>query len=532
MNEKHSQFGILTHPNSIETSSKDVSGYWVCCLSCASRWSWYQVHDCCGCHLWCWWSLFSECCVWSWIIFYDVISEYNSAFVLLKFWLQLWIFDETRRDDALSVGQPDKRLSMDPQQNTGPHWYNSLPVEQGKCPPINISISEADKTTVFHHCLSIKMTSLCQREPELFFLHSLLHRSPRFCFWLSSVAMPVPFPMFPFFLHCRLCTWNLKMLEASEWICAQDCNEWKNSSLLQWCNLDEVCVKLLLVSCFALRSYASDICSHMSGHTLSGREVICFLVSLLPDNVYSSGGLSLNKMNLVKPVHASDNSFSPSKFRHLQCFLQQYIQGCVRRSGNFDVLLWNKKWFFYRHVQFDSGFHVLTVNRISWDRPEIIFSFRIIACWVILKRSWRKPFIWFSSKNFLFLSSFRTIPDWGGWSQTSISSRDFDCSICDWEYEVSTFSWALTLPLRWAFGRGVLTRPTCSNSFMSVSGMSPFQIPPAYCAYPRNFPGKTFAPNWCSRDWSFTETGWYSTIVPNSITGPLKGILSLCALLF
>ena len=26
--------------------------------------------------------------------------------------------DETRRDDALSVGQPDKRLSMNPQQNT------------------------------------------------------------------------------------------------------------------------------------------------------------------------------------------------------------------------------------------------------------------------------------------------------------------------------------------------------------------------------------------------------------------------------
>ena len=27
------------------------------------------------------------------------------------------VLDETRRDDALSVGQPDKRLSMDPQQN-------------------------------------------------------------------------------------------------------------------------------------------------------------------------------------------------------------------------------------------------------------------------------------------------------------------------------------------------------------------------------------------------------------------------------
>ena len=31
-------------------------------------------------------------------------------------------------------------------------------------------------------------------------------------------------------------------------------------------------------------------------------------------------------------------------------------------------------------------------------------------------------------------------------------------------------------------------------------------------------------PNWCSRDLSFAEIGWYSTIAPNGITGPLKGI--------
>ena len=46
-----------------------------------------------------------------------------------------------------------------------------------------------------------------------------------------------------------------------------------------------------------------------------GLEVVCFLVSLHPDHVYPSGGLSFNKMNLVKPVHASDNSLSPSMFQ-------------------------------------------------------------------------------------------------------------------------------------------------------------------------------------------------------------------------
>ena len=59
---------------------------------------------------------------------------------------------------------------------------------------------------------------------------------------------------------------------------------------------------------FSLRFDALDTCFHMSGHTLSGLEVVCFLVSLSPDHENPSGGFSFNTMNLVKPVHASDNS--------------------------------------------------------------------------------------------------------------------------------------------------------------------------------------------------------------------------------
>ena len=66
---------------------------------------------------------------------------------------------------------------------------------------------------------------------------------------------------------------------------------------------------------FALLFAASDICFHISGHTLSGLEVVYFLVSLSQDRVYPSGGLSFNKMNLVKLVHASDNSLSSSTFQ-------------------------------------------------------------------------------------------------------------------------------------------------------------------------------------------------------------------------
>ena len=67
--------------------------------------------------------------------------------------------------------------------------------------------------------------------------------------------------------------------------------------------------------CFGLRFDASSICFHISVHTLSGLEVVCFLVSLSQDHVYPSGGLSFNKINLLKPVHASDNSRSSSTFQ-------------------------------------------------------------------------------------------------------------------------------------------------------------------------------------------------------------------------
>ena len=58
---------------------------------------------------------------------------------------------------------------------------------------------------------------------------------------------------------------------------------------------------------FSLSFNASYMCFHISGHTLSGLEVVCFLVSLTLDYENPSGGLSFNTMNLVKLVHASDN---------------------------------------------------------------------------------------------------------------------------------------------------------------------------------------------------------------------------------
>ena len=47
------------------------------------------------------------------------------------------------------------------------------------------------------------------------------------------------------FVRCHACIFSSflclrNLLEASGWICEQDCNDSENSSLLQWCDLDEV----------------------------------------------------------------------------------------------------------------------------------------------------------------------------------------------------------------------------------------------------------------------------------------------------
>ena len=89
---------------------------------------------------------------------------------------------------------------------------------------------------------------------------------------------------------------------------------------------------------------------------------------------------------------------------------------------------------FSRRVQFDSGFHKMTVNRIAWNGPEIIPSITITSRWVS-KWSWRRP-VWFALKITLFFSSVWAIPDQSGCSQNLISSTDFYRSIYDSEYKI------------------------------------------------------------------------------------------------
>ena len=86
----------------------------------------------------------------------------------------------------------------------------------------------------------------------------------------------------------------------------------------------------------------------------------------------------------------------------------------------------------------------------------------------------------------------------------------------------SPCSWNIT-SFALVFSSRFPMRPSSPTPQGLRSVRHPFQIPPAYRAYPRNNPGKTFFPNWWIRDWSFAVIGWYSTNEPNGIIGPLNG---------
>ena len=188
-------------------------------------------------------------------------------------------------------------------------------------------------------------------------------------------------------------------------------------------------------------------------------------------------------MNNVKPVHVIIN-----------VFLQQYIQWCICRSGNVDVRKRNKKWFFSRHVQFDSEFHVMALNEISCKRPEVIFSFRIIQRWLFLKWD-SSDFPWRISCSSPCCWRFRVTVDvlrrcslpkiWTVPSATGHMKFPLLCSV-NTSFALSHRAWTSDASIS-------------SNSSMSASFPD---SPPRKTHSRETITGETFGPNWWSLDWS------------------------------
>ena len=134
----------------------------------------------------------------------------------------------------------------------------------------------------------------------------------------------------------------------------------------------------------------------------------------------------------------------------------------------------------------------MAVYEVSRHGPKIVYRFTGIRKRVV--RLWKRPFC-FSKKVNITLSFNWSMPYQGGCSQVLISSKGFDSSICDWKNKFSFFFGKYHLFCIESFLESISDASIVSNSSRSATSTSPFQIPPAYRAYPRNNPGKTFFPN-------------------------------------
>ena len=114
------------------------------------------------------------------------------------------------------------------------------------------------------------------------------------------------------------------------------------------------------------------------------------------------------------------------------------------------------------------GMYSLTLDKNLpwWTRNQFWLPHHPVLSY--LGEGWRRESVWFSLKNSLFSSSFRTIPDEGGWSQTSISSSGFDCSTCDWEYKYFIFNITFFMNVNTSFALSLRAWSSdasiCSNS--------------------------------------------------------------------
>ena len=104
----------------------------------------------------------------------------------------------------------------------------------------------------------------------------------------------------------------------------------------------------------------------------------------------------------------------------------QHIQGRMCSPGHDNVSQWNWECFFFRYMELNSRFDVMTVNVISFDQPKIVTGFL----------SFEISSIGLDVSEF---PCYGLIPYLCGISDTLISSRQHDCCISDWEYEMFPF---------------------------------------------------------------------------------------------
>ena len=223
-------------------------------------------------------------------------------------------------------------------------------------------------------------------------------------------------------------------------------------------------------------------------------DVRCFLVNLLPDHMYPSGSFLINRVNCVKTcARLTQISWSINiPIVNDAAFLQN-IQVCMGSSRR------------RQRTSVEQGMILLSASKV----------------WLCGSTWWRYMKLPDMDQKSLIASPASGNQSWGGGRDPSDSPRKYlRLSLLELVIRIkvgvlSSWSPPINLIRPSAIGKNKLSyslgniisfalslfdqisdAPIVSNSSRSAISTSPFQSPPAYRAYPRNNPGKTFFPNW------------------------------------
>ena len=254
-------------------------------------------------------------------------------------------------------------------------------------------------------------------------------------------------------------------------------------------------VELWFLDCPALLCFlsfffaASDIKFHISGHTSSGREVFCFIASLLPDHVYPSGGFSIGGQILwILSMHPT------ILFLHPRSSNLQSVFSNITSSDVHDVLVTS---MYFNGIGNDSffGTYSLTLGTTWWQS----MNSSVIAQKSSLASSSSRV------ESSLFLCSFGTLPDirWM-FSDAVLPPKIFTVPSATGNMKFPLLcgvytSFALSLRA-WSSDASI-----SSNSSMSATIMSAFQIPPRV---------------WCTTEMVFSHHKVYPEYFANSSNIP------------
>ena len=104
------------------------------------------------------------------------------------------------------------------------------------------------------------------------------------------------------------------------------------------------------------------------------------MVSLSPDpHVCPLRSVSSSKVNFVNFFHESDKLRFASTFNTL---FSQHVQICMSNFRLTNVFQWNMEHFFFRPVESNSKFNVMTIDEVTLDRPKVLSGFSVMLFFV------------------------------------------------------------------------------------------------------------------------------------------------------